>query len=156
VSLTDWLKYGWLTEHQPTAAEIRDLFAVIERDLADSGLAALSSDWRLNIAYNAALQAATAALAACGYRAARESHHYRVLQSLAYSIGSPRTFISRLDLFRKKRNLGEYERAGGRFGAGGSRDDRTGPRPSHGSTTLVLGPSSRVALSRTVTVRPGV
>lgn len=112
MSLRDWLKFGWLIEHQPTAAEVRDLFAVVERDLADSALAALSPDWRLNIAYNAALQAATAALAACGYRAAREAHHYRVLQSLAYTIGSPKALISRLDLLRKKRNLGEYERAG--------------------------------------------
>jgi hypothetical protein len=112
VSLREWLSYGWLTEHQTTAAEVRDLFAVIERDLADSDLTALSLDWRLNIAYNAALQAATAALAACGYRAAREAHHYRVIQSLAYTIGSPKALISRLDLFRKKRNLGGYERAG--------------------------------------------
>lgn len=112
MSLRDWLKYGWVTEHQPTAAEVRDLFAVVERDLADSELAALSPDWRLNIAYNAALQAATAALAACGYRAAREAHHYRILQSLALTIGSPKSLINRLDLFRKKRNLGEYERAG--------------------------------------------
>ena len=26
MSLSDWLKFGWLTEHQPTASEIRDLF----------------------------------------------------------------------------------------------------------------------------------
>src|SRR4030095_12768582 len=92
--------------------EVRDLFAVIERDLADADLAGLSPDWRLNIAYNAALQAATAVLAASGYRAAREAHHYRVIQSLAHTIDAPKPFISRLDLFRKKRNLGEYERAG--------------------------------------------
>jgi hypothetical protein len=112
MSLSDWLKYGWLTEHRPTPGEIGDLLVIIERDLADSDLDALSPDWRLNIAYNAALQAATAALAACGYRAARESHHYRVIQSLAYTIGAPGSLIARLDLFRKKRNLGGYERAG--------------------------------------------
>ena len=78
MSLSDWLKFGWLTEHQPTASEIRDLFALVERDLADAEVEALSADWRLNIAYNAALQAATAALAASGFRASRESHHYRV------------------------------------------------------------------------------
>jgi hypothetical protein len=48
----------------------------------------LSPDWRLNIAYNAALQAATAALAAAGYRASREAHHCRAIQSLAFTIGS--------------------------------------------------------------------
>lgn len=91
---------------------MRDLFAVIERDLADCELEALSPDWKLSIAYNAALQAATAALGACGYRASREAHHYRVIQSLAHTLGSPAILINRLDLFRKKRNLGGYERAG--------------------------------------------
>lgn len=47
----------------------------------------MSPDWKLNIAYNAALQAATAALAASGYRAAREQHHYRTIQSLAHTLG---------------------------------------------------------------------
>lgn len=112
MSLSDWLRYGWLVEHQTTQEEIRDLFAIVERDLEDSRLEALSPDWKLNIAYNAALQAGTAALAACGFRAAREAHHYRVIQSLAHTIGAPRSLIARLDLFRKKRNLGGYERPG--------------------------------------------
>jgi hypothetical protein len=112
MSLSAWLSYGWLVEHEPTAAEIQDLLALVERDLGDSGIPHLSPDWRLNIAYNAALQAATAALAAAGYRASRDSHHYRALQSLAFTIGSPPSVIARLDLFRKKRNLGGYERTG--------------------------------------------
>ncbi len=44
----------------------------------------------MSIAYNAALQTATAALAAAGYRATRDSHHYRVIQSLAFTIGADR------------------------------------------------------------------
>ena len=112
MSLSDWLKFGWLIEHQPTASEIRDLFALVERDLSDAEVEALSADWRLNIAYNAALQAATAALAASGFRASRESHHYRVIQSLGSTIGATPALIARFDLFRKKRNLGGYERAG--------------------------------------------
>jgi len=66
----------------------------------------------MNIAYNAALQAATAALATVGYRAARDSHHYRVIQSLAYTIGADTKLIAQFDQFRKKRNIGGYERAG--------------------------------------------
>jgi len=42
----------------------------------------------------AALQSATAALAAVGYRAARESHHYRVIQSFAYTIGADENMIT--------------------------------------------------------------
>lgn len=33
MSLTAWRKNGWLTEHEPTPAEIHDLLALIERDL---------------------------------------------------------------------------------------------------------------------------
>jgi hypothetical protein len=112
MSLTDWRKNGWLVEHRPSREEIRALLELVDRDLTDSTVEALSPDWRLNIAYNAALQAATAALAASGYRASREAHHYRVLQSLAFTLGAPPSLVARLDLFRKKRNLGGYERAG--------------------------------------------
>lgn len=112
MSLNDWLKFGWLTEHKTSPEEIRELLGIVERDLADAELDALSADWKLNIAYNAALQAATAALAACGYRAAREAHHYRVIQSLHDTIRAPGSLVARLDVFRKKRNQGGYERAG--------------------------------------------
>ena len=53
----------------------------------------VSDDWRFAIAYNAALQAATAALAAAGYRASRENHHYRVIQSLELTLGKDAKFI---------------------------------------------------------------
>ena len=112
MSLKDWQTNGWLAPHQTSRQEIADLLAVVDRDLVDAGTAGLSADWRLNIAYNAALQAATAALAASGYRASREAHHHRVIQSLEFTIGADATLISQLDKFRKKRNLGGYERIG--------------------------------------------
>ena len=91
MSLKDWLRNGWLVEHQTSPDEIRDLFEVMDRDLTDCQTSDLSTHWRFSIAYNAALQAATAALAASGYRAAREVHHYRVIQSLAYTIKAEAT-----------------------------------------------------------------
>jgi hypothetical protein len=112
VSLEDWLKNGWLIEHKTSPAEIAELLAIADRDLADCRVPDLSPDWRLNIAYNAALQASTAALAACGYRASREAHHYRVIQSLALTIAADANLVRHFDLFRKKRNIGGYERAG--------------------------------------------
>ena len=112
MSLQDWLKSRWLIEHKTSRQEIADLLGMADRDLAQCRTPNLSSDWQLNIAYNAALQAATAALAAAGYRAAREAHHYRVIQSLAYTIGAKQSLIAQLDKFRKKRNIGSYERAG--------------------------------------------
>jgi len=112
VSLQDWLKSHWLIEHQTSRQEIIDLLSMADRDLAQCQTPNLSPDWRLNIAYNAALQMATAALAAAGYRAVREAHHYRVIQSLADTIKADESLIAQLDKFLKKRNIGSYERAG--------------------------------------------
>ena len=112
MSLRDWLKNGWLTEHETTRQEIADLLSLIDRDLSDCQSPGLSADWRLAIAYNAALQVAVAGLAAEGYRVARESHHFRAVQSLAFTLGSDGPLIAQLDAFRKKRNISDYERAG--------------------------------------------
>ncbi len=46
MSLPDWERNGWLTRHQTSRNEIRDLLRVVERDLADSAAGGLSSDWR--------------------------------------------------------------------------------------------------------------
>jgi hypothetical protein len=72
----------------------------------------LPADWKLAIAYNAALQAATAALAAAGYRASRDNHHYRVIQSLELTIAVSRKQIDTFDGFRKKRNISSYDLSG--------------------------------------------
>ncbi len=88
------------------------MLGVADRDLHDCAVKDLSEDWQLAIAYNAALQCATATLAACGYRASREAYHHRVIQSLAHTIGADAKLVAQLDAFRKKRNVGDYERAG--------------------------------------------
>ena len=111
MSLKDWLNKGWVVNHKTSPEEIADLFGVADRDLEDCKAEGLSSHWKLAIAYNAALQMATAALAACGYRSAREAHHYRVIQSLRYTIKADSIIIAQFDKFRKKRNIGGYERA---------------------------------------------
>lgn len=112
MSLKDWLNNGWLTEHKTSRQEIRNLLELADRDLNDCQSEGLSSDWRMNIAYNAALQTAAAALAACGYRASRDSHHYRIIQSLAFTLGVDVKFVAKFDQLRKKRNIGGYEQAG--------------------------------------------
>ncbi len=112
MSLRDWLKNGWLSEHETTRQEIADLLSVIDRDLSDCQSPGLSADWQLSIAYNAALQVAVAGLAAEGCRVARESHHFRAIQSLAFTLGSNAPLIAQLEAFRKKRNISDYERAG--------------------------------------------
>jgi len=111
MSLQEWFRYGWLREHRTSRQEIADLFAVADRDLKACRTPGLIADWQFNIAYNAALQLASAALAAAGYEAERASQHYRVIQSLEFTLGLPADTIRKFDVFRKKRNITDYERA---------------------------------------------
>jgi hypothetical protein len=114
MTLKDWEQRNkWLTVHTPTRREIADLLDVGARELRDSQVGGLSADARLSHAYNAALQFASAALAAAGYRPARGGdHHVRVIQALELTIGWDAASIGTLDVFRKKRNVSSYERAG--------------------------------------------
>jgi len=112
MSLQDWVQYGWLTEHTSSPEEVKNLLGLVDRDLRVCQAKGLGADWSFAIAYNAALQAATAALAAAGYRASRDSHHYRVFQSLEYTVKPDAKLIRSLDAFRKKRNMSSYEIGG--------------------------------------------
>jgi len=111
-TLQNWLNYGWLVEHRTSRQEIRDLLAIVDRDVQNAQLEELSADWRMAIAYNAALQTAVAALAAAGFRAEKAAQHYRVLQSLEHTIGLDIGIIDQLEVFRKKRNISNYDRPG--------------------------------------------
>ena len=110
--MQNWLRSGWLTEHATSRQEIANLFGVADRDLQACRTAGLVADWRFSIAYNAALQVASAARAAAGYKAARSGHHYHVIQSLALTLGTDAVMLNNLDTVRKKRNVADYERAG--------------------------------------------
>ncbi len=111
MSLERWLQEKYLERHQTSAEEIANLFRIADRDIAQAGLPGLNPDWMLNIAYNAALQLAIAALAAAGYRA-RSAHHYYAIESLTYTIRVETKLVTQLDRFRKKRNLNSYEQEG--------------------------------------------
>ncbi|MCU0620527.1 MAG: hypothetical protein MUC69_03365 [Gemmatimonadales bacterium] len=112
MSLRSWLDSHWLVEHTTSAREVADLLEVVDRDLADASIDGLSADWRMGIAYNAALQLATLALAAAGYRPGRDRAHERAIQSLRYTIALDQPTIDTLDGVRRKRNISHYERAG--------------------------------------------
>jgi len=112
MSLQSWLGQGWLEPHQTSRDEIKQLLELADRDLRESQARDLGHDWALSIAYNAALQCATAALAACGYRAARGMHHLRTIRSLQLTIRWRRADVDVLDGFRQKRHTSEYELSG--------------------------------------------
>ena len=113
MTLQDWLRSSWLVAHKTNRQEIAKLLAVADRDLHDCSAVGLSADWKFSIAYNAALQAAAAALAAAGYRVNKgASHHHLVVESLAFTLGAEARMVAQLDAFRKKRNVGGYEQVG--------------------------------------------
>lgn len=114
MSLEDWLKSEWLKPHQTSRDEIQKLFAIIERDLKDCGNEHVSEDWRFAIAYNAARQCCTTALYCRGYKVARgQSEHYRVIQSLVFTLGNDyKEMRDYLDACRSKRNISDYDMAG--------------------------------------------
>jgi hypothetical protein len=113
MTLKQWAENGWLEYHATSAEEIANLLAIVERDLADAR-GEISADWRFGIAYNAALKLCTILLHAEGYRATRTLQHYRTIQALPLILGPKhRGEADYLDACRKKRNIVEYDYAGG-------------------------------------------
>jgi urease alpha subunit len=85
VSFADWVNNGWLVAHKSGKQEIGNLLGIVARDLKDSQ---------------------------AGYRASRDNHHYRVIQSLELTLGKDPKFIRAFDAFRKKRNVSSYDIGG--------------------------------------------
>jgi hypothetical protein len=113
VSLKQWADNGWLNPHRTSEEEINHLRSIVGRDLLDAQRD-ISPDWRFGIAYNAALKLCTILLYAEGYRPSRESQHYRTLAALPEILGnSKKADAEYLDDCRKKRNIVEYDYAGG-------------------------------------------
>jgi len=110
--LQDWLNEGRLKAHKTSRKEIEQLFAVFERDMTDARAEDLSADRRFATAYNAALMAARAALAASGYRTSGEGGHYWTIQSLAFTLQLDTSTITKFNKFRQKRNISDYEMIG--------------------------------------------
>ena len=112
MSLPKWLEKGQLRAHKTSSRDIAELLRAADRDLADAHLPGLSADRRFATAYSSALLVATVALAASGYRARQEGHHYWTIQSLAFTMKLDAKTVAQLDAFRRKRNITEYERVG--------------------------------------------
>jgi len=107
------LREGRIRRHRTNPQEIASLFRVMERDLADAAITALSADRRFATAYNAALQAATAVMYSEGYRAHGIGHHSTTFQFLKEVMDPEMSALADyFDDCRRKRNRADYVGAG--------------------------------------------
>jgi hypothetical protein len=103
------LREGRIRSHRANPAEIAGLFAVVERDLTDAAIEALSADRRFATAYHAALQAATAMMYAEGYRTSGVGHHRTTLEFLkAISVEQFGDLADYFDDCRRRQNRADY------------------------------------------------
>lgn len=118
MTLQRLLAEGRLRRQPTSSGEIAVLFRVVDRDLADARAAGVSDDRRFATAYNAALQAATIALRAEGYRTAGVAHHRTTISTLPMILGpDAASTADYLDACRSKRNTVDYDGIGIATGA---------------------------------------
>ncbi len=102
-----------IRSHAPSANEIANLFALVERDLEDAALVGLSADRSFAISYNAVQQLSQAVVACSGYRLRNIPGHHRVMfECLELAVGSSmNSYSTYFDRCRTKRNHLEYDRS---------------------------------------------
>ena len=104
----------WIDEGPTSAAEVAGLQTIVDRNLEEARGPLKYPDTRFWLAYQAVLTAATIVIREHGARVRRERHHERTfaaLRQLAISGVSDRAPY--YDDCRRKRNLAEYDVAGG-------------------------------------------
>ena len=114
MKLEDWLANHWITEHRTSGEELSALRAVVERDLRDASIEALSADRRFATAYNAALQLSKMTLAAAGYRLTKgHGGHERAFDVVRCVLRTEaiEDLCDYFDTCRRKRNDIDYDLA---------------------------------------------
>jgi hypothetical protein len=112
MNLTELASEGKFKVHKTSKSEINQLLALFQRDITDAQIPNLSIDRRFATAYSAALTISVAALAASGYQAPNEGHHYWTIRSLTFTLKIDPNIIEVFNRFRLKRNISDYERIG--------------------------------------------
>ena len=113
MSLEKWAEYGWLKAEPTSRDEIMSLLTIVDRDLKDANVAAISEDRRFEAAFSAARTAANIALRASGYRTSTPvGHHMKTIESLELTIKADPKLIQRMKTLSKKRNVTSYDSAG--------------------------------------------
>src|SRR5436309_6735 len=96
--------------HGTSLRELNDLRDVVERDLQDAGVKALSADRSFATAYNAVLQLAKMVIACAGYRVVGPGHHMTTFEALEIAMGSSvSAVVTYFDTCRRKRNQVDYD-----------------------------------------------
>jgi hypothetical protein len=85
---------------------------VVERDLRDAAVTAISADRRFATAYNAVLRLAKMVIACSGYRVVGPGHHVTTFEALEIAMGpSASALVTYFDTCRRKRNQVDYDLA---------------------------------------------
>jgi hypothetical protein len=96
--------------HRTSRQELGDLRDLVERDLQDAAVPAISADRRFATAYNAALQLAKMVIACAGYRVVGPGHHLTTFEALEIAMGpSVSPLVAYFDMCRRKRNQVDYD-----------------------------------------------
>src|SRR5947208_15189789 len=94
-----------IKSHRTSRQELDDLRDVVERDLQDAAVPALSADRRFATAYKAVLQMGKMVLACAGYRVVGPGRHLTTFEAVEIAMG---TSVSELATYfntrRRKRN----------------------------------------------------
>jgi len=115
MSLKKWLSENKLSKHKTSQQEIQNLLKLVERDIQDAKVEALSNDRRFITAYNAALQLATCVLYTKGYRTkpSKGGHHWISFAVLPDIMGKRVSeYADYFDTCRVKRNVSDYTSVG--------------------------------------------
>lgn len=98
-----------LEKAESDSEELARYLGRVRRKLEDSRQKNISLDSRFDVAFEALLQVALAALRANGYRTTSGAGHQQLaIQALPKSIGVSAADVRALDEFRKKRSAGLY------------------------------------------------
>lgn len=113
MNLKKWVDSGDLQKVVVTEQSFDDLFRLIERDLKDSQIEALSADRRFATAYGAALNLASYVIRREGYRVSGKVGHHKITFDAAEEIlgEDAADLIAFFDICRRKRNKVDYDLA---------------------------------------------
>ena len=114
VNWKHWLDKGDIQKVHVTRKSLADLANLVDRDLNDARVTALSADRRFAIAYNAALNLASYAIRKNGYRVSAKVGHHRIAFLIAGEVlgSAAKNHLDYFDLCRRKRNKVDYDLAG--------------------------------------------